>query len=347
MRFCRQCTPVFSKASELRCKNCWHAGGDICISCRTQKGQSNLDKYRHCRPCLRKFFCLDCMAPPPADLVVQNCRVCSSLAVWCPQHCSVSELQSRLCRDHLHSHGLQCQFCGVGASAADNESLQWWPCMTPDCQHEVYVCRERTRGSQHCGFLCSQCWSQSDRQCVSCKQEPAQTQLRFVRRCRPCFARDFSSREDAIIQEESRVYLQELSQRQEWDGTEPALQLLLLPLRSPSDQPQSQSLPEYVEEPHFLSPLHCRLCLQPYEAGEEEEHLRQCGQCTKAEYRKRVLRRVLAEWPQRIPAQVLRTRLAAFKGAVRPQLSATAVRCLLPLEAAVQAVESDLSFCCF
>ena len=44
-----------------------------------------------------------------------------------------------------------------------------------------------------------------------------------------------------------------------------------------------------------------------------EEHLRDAHALTLFEYRRKVFEEVLAEWPQRIPAQVLRTRLAAFK----------------------------------
>ena len=47
-----------------------------------------------------------------------------------------------------------------------------------------------------------------------------------------------------------------------------------------------------------------------------EKHLREMHQNTNAEYRREVLQKVLAEWPQRIPAQCLRTRLAAFENAL-------------------------------
>ena len=149
--------------------------------------------------------------------------------------------------------------------------------------------------------------------CVRCHQTPAQLDRRFLRRCKKCFSADFPSREDAIVVEESRAYLEGLPSHQTWDGTERALQLLVLPQCGASGAARPQPLPDYDDEPRFLSPQHCRLCLQPYGPGQLAEHLRQCGQCTKAEYRHRVFGSVFAEWPQRIPAQVLRTRLAAFK----------------------------------
>ena len=72
-------------------------------------------------------------------------------------------------------------------------------------------------------------------------------------------------------------------------------------------------LPEYSSEPTLLNPSHCRLCLEPVPSGEMEEHLKACAKCSVEEYRRIVLRKALGEWPQRIPAQVLRSRLAAFK----------------------------------
>ena len=82
---------------------------------------------------------------------------------------------------------------------------------------------------------------------------------------------------------------------------------------SPRPPSLFEPLPEYSSEPTFLSPSHCRLCLQPVVVGQEENHLKDCAKCSVEEYRRIVLRKTLGEWPQRIPAQVLRSRLAAFK----------------------------------
>ena len=157
-----------------------------------------------------------------------------------------------------------------------------------------------------------------------------------------------------------------ISEQQTWNGSEPSLQLLLLPLHtkdasvqdeqataealrlaepsfsqrgtaglsdSPTDgafePPHEQqsvqaeevsqsydlfaSLPQYSSEPSFLSPTHCRFCLQSVSPGDLENHLQSCAKCSLQEYRRIVLRKTLSEWPQRIPAQLLRSRLAAFK----------------------------------
>ena len=149
------------------------------------------------------------MAPPSANLVLNNCRMCSSLALWCGQHCTALELQSRLCRTHFRTHGSQCHFCGVGGATVGGAGLLWQSCVVPDCRREVHICEECNKGSRHCGFVCDPCWSQTDHKCVSCKAQPAQTELRFVRRCRPCFSRDFLSREDAMVEDESKNYIRE------------------------------------------------------------------------------------------------------------------------------------------
>ena len=105
----------------------------------------------------------------------------------------------------------------------------------------------------------------------------------------------------------------------------------------------SGKLPEYAPTADFLSPHHCRLCLQPYEPGELGKHLKVCPKSSAedgaggapgvsfrpplssssqdtlqkfsvtANYRREVLGKTLTEWPQQISPQVLRTRLAAFK----------------------------------
>ena len=72
-------------------------------------------------------------------------------------------------------------------------------------------------------------------------------------------------------------------------------------------------LPPYSSEPSFLSPDHCRFCFQAVASNDMATHLQSCAKCSVQEYRRVVLRKALAEWPQRIPAQLLRSRLAAFK----------------------------------
>ena len=39
---------------EFQCKACWYRAGHRCISCKARKGRTELNKLRHCSPCLRK-----------------------------------------------------------------------------------------------------------------------------------------------------------------------------------------------------------------------------------------------------------------------------------------------------
>ena len=112
----------------------------------------------------------------------------------------------------------------------------------------------------------------------------------------------------ALLAEEATAYCAEelVRERQTWSGHEPALQLLCLP--------SSERLPSYGERPEYLSPKHCRLCLQEVEDDDMQQHLQACHDgISISAYRHRVLRSSLTEWPQPVFPQLLRTRVAAFK----------------------------------
>ena len=81
----------------------------------------------------------------------------------------------------------------------------------------------------------------------------------------------------------------------------------------------ASSLPQYANQATFLKPQHCRLCLQ--EVSDLEEHLLEvhADASTLEEYRLKVFRKVVSEWPQEISPQVLRCRLAAFKDKMTDQ----------------------------
>ena len=99
-----------------------------------------------------------------------------------------------------------------------------------------------------------------------------------------------------------------ISQQQVWTGQESSLQLLILPASS------SDPLPTYKPKPEYLDPQHCRLCLQSLSNTNLETHLAaKHPQHTVATYRREILQKTVAEWPQAISPQVLRSRLAAFK----------------------------------
>ena len=247
----------------------------------------------------------------------------------------------------------------IPESGADQHSLQWYSCNEPDCQNMVRSCKAcagvRVNNS---GYMCHACWSHKGKLCTLCKEAPARAELKYRRSCAKCFAQYYPQDVDRLIRAESDSYLESISEQQKWNGSEPSLQLLVLPLythgssSSKSETPDDQTnrlaepntsvwgtagscgaacgndfswgelfqppclfnrLPEYSSEPSFISPSHCRLCLKPVATANMEEHLKTCAKCSVEEYRRIVLRKTLGEWPQRIPAQVLRNRLAAFK----------------------------------
>ena len=309
LRFCSACIGIvsMSQSKGLLCKACWGEQGRLCIACGVKPAQKPfLPFFRTCFGCRAVWFCSECKLPPSGDTRIQSCRMCPNLAMWCPLHWTAEQLQSKLCERHYKTDVLQCTYC-MGDVGMACET--WYGCSTTDCPRQIHACTACVESLTPERLRCDLCFSSSGRVCISCREEPARTDRKFARCCRPCFGKHFPAKAAMCVRAESDAYLARISKQQEWDGTEPALQLLLIPL---SDTDENR-LPEYSKEPHYLSPHHCRLCLQTYDPGGEEEHMRTCHDCNKGEYRNLVFRRTLAEWPQRITPQVLRTRLAAFK----------------------------------
>ena len=141
--------------------------------------------------------------------------------------------------------------------------------------------------------------------CIVCSEAPARREKVYMHSCKACIAKVDPDLHYKMVEEESILHLAKAEEEQTWEGTEPPLQLLLLP------EPSSP-LKQYADEPHYLHPSHCRLCLQPVDPSQLEEHLKQEHGQTLWEYRRHVLARTLAEWPQPISPQVCRTRVAAF-----------------------------------
>ena len=94
--------------------------------------------------------------------------------------------------------------------------------------------------------------------CVRCGKELAQKGLKFMHCCRVCFRSLKLVDQYELVRGESAEYIaNQVDHQQQWDGTEPALQLLL---PGPSS---SVALPPYATTAEYLAPSHCRLCLQP------------------------------------------------------------------------------------
>ena len=119
----------------------------------------------------------------------------------------------------------------------------------------------------------------------------------------------------AFVRDESQQYLAKHCASQSWEttgpATAPAFRMLI-------QQPKGDAapLPKYAATAEYLHPNHCRKCLMPVE--DLDEHLREHHQefSTQAEYRGAMLSQTLAEWPQEIPPQILRSRMTAYKEAL-------------------------------
>ena len=170
--------------------------------------------------------------------------------------------------------------------------------------------------------------------------------------CKACVGSADVEFQYAAVAEESREFEATLREEQKVDGSEPALQLLVLPRHDGSEWPA------YGARPEYLKPAHCRICLMEFPGSSEsvchrrsqenvesdegiaedmgddileaeqssrrgaaptafeawlKKHLQDCHGMTPESYRREVLGRCVAEWPQPVTAQVLRSRLAAFK----------------------------------
>ena len=71
----------------------------------------------------------------------------------------------------------------------------------------------------------------------------AQTQHLYMSSCKFCLSKMSVDLQRSLVEAKSRAYLEEISKEQTWQGDEPALRLLLLPLC------REAVLPEYSSQP--------------------------------------------------------------------------------------------------
>ena len=186
---------------------------------------------------------------------------------------------------------------------------------------------------------CRSCYVIAGSKCISCGATRARTERTYMSRCKKCMSALDLASHWAIVEEESLAYSEGPHQEQHADGTEPALQVLHLPIQN------STTLPPYARRPEYLSPEHCRLCLADCREGSSKgchgtalscprngthddanassswgvhpsvaRHLSEAHNgMTPREYRSLVLGQTLRAWPEEVSPQVLRTRLAAYK----------------------------------
>ena len=102
------------------------------------------------------------------------------------------------------------------------------------------------------------CWCGAGAQCIACGKTAAQTEHTYKSRCKACLVGPDAAAACEFLRDESLVWeKRQEARRQIFTGAEAAFQLLTLPVAS--DSP----LPAYAARPGYLSPVHCRLCLQP------------------------------------------------------------------------------------
>ena len=223
-----------------------------------------------------------------------------------------------------------CAFCH---GALSDNLPHWASCTIMGCGREVLICDpcERAFGSgaesdmaERPGVACIACWIQRGRNCIVCGVSPARYEKVFSHRCRPCVSEGKDAAFLAKLAAEAHEWLDDEARRLEqcWDGSESALQLLMLPRPSPVP------LAPYADTPEPLHPKHCRLCMRdvhaehgalkaPAAGGSATpmaRHLRSDhDNMTTRQYRTAVLEDALDSWPQPISPQILRARLAGFK----------------------------------
>lgn len=304
---CVACRPLEVGGPNLHCKSCWYDTGAQCIVCCSKRGRNQLHYYRHCGPCHTQGFCQhrSCNRAYIGDDVMHCYSCTTAVALWCPDCCSDDQRASGLCAKCLSGAGSNCQYCWKPVGTCD---AMWRKCSTEGCGRRSFHCSSCDRLGNGQSRTCKPCWRKAGMLCLICGSQPARSERQYIHSCAGCIAKLPAARHYELVRAESERYLDKISAQQQWDGTESSLQILMLPDTS------TDKLPEYAPTPEYLDPAHCRLCLEPLGDTSLEAHLRgRHNGMSPQTYRRQVHRMVLAEWPQPITPQILRSRLAAFK----------------------------------
>ena len=78
---------------------------------------------------------------------------------------------------------------------------------------------------------CLDCWRDGGAKCIVCASTPARNERIYLHRCKECVAEGKDQAIQTLLVREAEEWLQREGSRpeQDWNGTEPALQLLLFP----------------------------------------------------------------------------------------------------------------------
>ena len=143
----------------------------------------------------------------------------------------------------------QCYYCH-----ASSDTVATVQCLyLAECPGSVNVCSQcrQLREALPCSACYCRDWGET---CYACNKNRARWS-EYGKYCKACFHSQTESGRRQVLAEEAAAYYQRLATSAEPTGHEAALQNLILPIH---DGPE---LAPYSEEPTYLSPVHCRICL--------------------------------------------------------------------------------------
>ena len=205
----------------------------------------------------------------------------------------------------------QCYFCSSPLNSSELAPCESELCRVADARNAAVMCA--TCKANYGSPLCAPCYRELlPDKCITCRRTPAQLAKMYGKYCKACYGVYTDAGKAETLRTEAETYLSNLQSYVGPTGDERALQVLLKPM------PDSEPLPQYSNEAHYLSPNHCRLCL----SGDEDDipldlpaHLQQHHGLSMDGYRRRVLENAITHGLQPVPNQLLRTRLAQYQQA--------------------------------
>ena len=180
-----------------------------------------------------------------------ECLACEDkLALWCRDCNNETQCGSGLCLA-CYTKEVGCQYCHrIVAECAPS----WLTCKDAECSRRAFVCELCVESHHNGHYRCKQCWRDQGAKCIVCSKEDAQNERQYKSRCKACLAGSDASARAVFVQQESLAHINREIQWQTWNGTEPGLQLLVLPLID------DKVLRAYSNRPDYLAPDHCQLC---------------------------------------------------------------------------------------
>ena len=320
--WCVKCNPAeqLSRGLCVRCSRSSQRSDGVCASCFDgglgEKSMKMHAKGKWCRKCTSAGTSVHgtSLEEPGTNTwrFVNWCSCCGgNIAVWCGTCYHPEVLARKLCVACLVD--AKCAYCGPRGGGDRVSNLK---CGVEGCDDVLTICAGCLEANNGVKLLCHEHWAKNEYPCI-CEgcMHSASHDMRYARRCPSCLQKDGLLYEYTLGSERQK-WSDALGEEQEILWTEPALQILLLPLNT------ATPLPTYSPTPDYLPPRHCRLCFHDGGDGpidgcgltsELVRHVREVHGLEPSAYRRHVLRQIAAVWPTEVTAQVLRARLAGYK----------------------------------